>query len=199
MAKKILEILEDLTSAGKNVAAISEDASGIKELARQFGDLKRAHEAIAALLSALGERWDENEKALIEHMIEEGISSVKIEGYGNFILSRSTYPNVNAANKPAFFEYLKASGNEGLLRLDVPTNTLTAFLKKHVEELKAQLTATGLTAHQAQCLSTLPEFSDAAKGVGHPLDEMIAEDIAQAILKSQGAVMFTKTGISLRK
>lgn len=205
MAKTFSEIKNGIHGTTLLCDNLTTAPEGLKPLAKQFGDLKRLHEALKACLDEVAEHWDECEKQLIEHMIDEGVSSIKIEGYGNFILSRSTYPNVNAANKPQFFEYLKASGNEGLLKLDVPTNTLTAFLKKHVDELKKQFTEEGVQPYQAQLLAGYRDaegnapYSDAAKSIGSPVDEMVADELATALLKTQGAAMFTKSGISLRK
>jgi hypothetical protein len=106
---------------------------------------------------------------------------------------------VNAANKPQFFVYLKGAGHGGLIKEDVNSRTLDSFLKRHVDEIRKQLIDEGLTEAQAQALAR----KDAEKYDGlvanYRPDEMDAEEMAQDILISHGAAMFTKQGISLTK
>lgn len=215
MAKLPHQIADTAAKLEQDTRRIDASASGVRELAEQFGELKKSHELASGIVKDLGEMWDACEKELIQEMISEGISSIKIEGYGNFILSQSAYPSVNAATKPQFYQYLKASGNGDLLKLDVPPQTLSAFLKRHLEELRKQFQDKGVTLEQADMLAQYQErapaaepggleivgrpYADARKSVGVPLDEMTADEIAKALLKSQGASMFTKQGISLRK
>lgn len=178
-----------------------QEPDSVKTLAMRFGDLKKLYDAVDKVAKEVGALWDANEKALVEAMIEEGISSIKIDGYGLFKLSRSVYPNVSSANKPTFFEYLKHSGNSDLLKLDVPTNTLTAFLKRHQDALKADLQQEGIHPWQApQLAKAFPEkYSDVAKSLGKPLDEFQADEVAKDILQSWGAAMFSKSVVSLTK
>lgn len=200
--EEILALTEDTRKA---VAVIHDHADGVRDLAKQFGDLKRAHEAASAVVKALGDRWDECERQLVAAMVEEQTPSIRIDGYGLFSLVRSAFPSVTAANKPQFFEYLKGSGNAGLLRLDVPTNTLTAFLKEHKKELAKQFQTSGVTAFQAHLLTCYRDseggnpYGDAAKSVNQPVDEMAAEELADALLRSQGAAIFSKASVSLKK
>lgn len=169
------------------------------ELGKKFAACKEAFEAAKKLSDDANDAWGECETQLMEAMKEAGVGSISIDGVGRLTLSRTSYPSVNGANKPIFFDYLRNTGNEGLLKLDVATNTLTAFLKKHVQELQADLAINGLTDYQARCLATLPGYEDALKAVHKPVDEMDAEQIANDILKSMGATPFTKQKVSLSK
>lgn len=171
----------------------------IVDLGRKYATARAANETQKLEQKKTQEAEDTAEKELIEAMIEAETGSIAIDGVGRITLRRQVYPSVNAANKPQFFEYLKASGNEGLLKLDVHAKTLESFLKKHKEELVKQMQDTGITLEQAKMVATFPEYSDAAKSVGQPVDEMAATELADAVLKSQGAAIFSKQSISLTK
>jgi hypothetical protein len=108
----------------------------IKERCTKFAELKAKHEELKTQLTEIGDEWDEVEKALISDMTEEEVKSVKLEGLGQFTMKVTNRLSVNAANKPKFWEYLIASGNGGLLKLDVNTKTLEAFLKTHLADIK---------------------------------------------------------------
>lgn len=170
----------------------------IVELGRKFKECKLKADQLKADLDAANAEWSEVENDLIEAMKDEGVGSIKIDGVGLLMMRRKSYLSVNAANKPTFFEYLQASGNGDLLKLDVHNATLTAFLKKHQEELSVQFQAGGLSAEQAALLASVEGCEDAVKAVGKPLDEMAADEIAMKLLKSRGAAVFEKTDIALK-
>lgn len=170
----------------------------IVELARKFKECKVKAEDLKAQLETANSEWSAVESDLIEAMKDAGVGSVKIDGVGLIMMRRKAYLSVNAANKPSFFEYLQASGNGDLLKLDVHNATLTAFLKKHQEELSGQFQAEGLSPEQAALLAGVEGCEDAVKAVGQPLDEMAADEIAMKLLKSRGAAVFEKTDIALK-
>lgn len=172
-------------------------ANIIVELGRKYFEARTAKEEAAKAASAAEAAEGEAKNELIEAMIEAGTNSISIDGIGRLSLTRSVYPNVNAAAKPQFFEYLKASGNGGLLKLDVHTKTLESFLKKHKEELVTQVQDEGLTQYQAECLQKVEQFQGIK--AGQVFDEMAAAEVAEAILISQGATIFSKKNISLTK
>ena len=66
-------------------------------------------------------------------MVDEGVNSVKLEGVGTFSMRTKSFLNVTIANKEGFLKYLKESGNGGLIKEDVNSRTLTAFLSGHLE------------------------------------------------------------------
>jgi hypothetical protein len=146
----------------------------IIELGKKFAECKKESEELTKKLKAANEAWDAVEKELLEVMLDAQVNSIDIEGVGRLTMSRSSYPSVNAAAKPQFFDYLKDSGNGGLLKLDVNPQTLNAFLKKHIEELRTQLISNGLNEMQAISLSQLSGYENAMQKVGLPVDEMDA-------------------------
>lgn len=145
----------------------------IVTLAKAFVELRTKHAEQEKILKQLSTEWDALETELLDAMVEEGVSSVKIEGIGLFSMSTSNYLSVNAANTGTFYAYLKESGNGGLLKEYVNPKTLTAFLKEHLESLKSEFEAKGL-------------------------DQVEARNTALEYLKEKGAAYFTKRGVSFR-
>lgn len=116
----------------------------ITDLAKKYYELKQKSNEASEALKLINAEWDEAEKALLEAMVEEGVSSTKIEGLGNFILSTKTYLSLNAANKEQGYQYLKDSGNGSLLQEYVNPRTLGSFLDVHLAAKVSALLATGL-------------------------------------------------------
>lgn len=108
---------------------------GIVELAANFTNLRNKKDELSATLKAFTANLDEAEKQLLEAMAESGVNSIKLEGLGLFSMRTKNYFNVNAEDKPKFFEYLKNTSNESILKLDINPQTLKAFLSDHFEEL----------------------------------------------------------------
>lgn len=171
----------------------------IIELGKKFAASKVSYEEAKKVLDKINDEWTQIEKDLLEAMTAAGLKSIDIDGVGKLTMKRTSYPSVNSANKPTFFNYLTGAGHGDLLKLDVPTNTLTAFLKKHVEELQADLQKRGLNDFEAERLSMLPGYENVRCSTGIPLDKMDAEVFANDILKSWGASPFTKTEITFKK
>jgi len=144
------------------------------ELGKTFKSYKDAHEKAKAQLDEINAQWEECEKELLAAMLEDCVNSIDIDGVGKISLVRKSFLSVNAANKPAFYSYLKASGNGSLLKEDVNPRTLGAFLKEHVAELAAQYKAQGM-------------------------DEVDAKVKAEEFLKEKGASHFSENSLSLRK
>jgi hypothetical protein len=146
----------------------------VNELCADFARLKQSYETIEEQLKAVNAEWTSVEEQLIEAMAEEGMNSIDLETLGKFSLKTTNYLSVNTANKEHFFEYLKESGNGGLLKLDVNPKTLTAFLGRHLEEIKDTLIST------------------------EELDSISAQEKALTFLKEKGANYFTKRAIALK-
>lgn len=146
----------------------------LSEIAKYYYDLQTQHETLKKELKELEEKWTEVEIQLQEAMVNEGVNTIKLAGVGTFMMKTKNYLSVTAANKEQFFPYLQESGNGGLLKLDVNSRTLSAFLGEHVEQLKAE---------------------KMAKGV----DEVTARNEAIEFLKSKGASAFSERGIALKK
>lgn len=111
---------------------------------------------------------------LIAAMADEGVSGISVEGIGRLSMVTKNAYSVNIAHKPGFFDYLRETGNDSILKLDVNPRTLSAFLSTHEAELKAKYEADGL-------------------------DPLTALENAKALLESKGASVFTMQNISVRK
>jgi hypothetical protein len=146
----------------------------IIKLGHEYKALKVSHDELTEKLKETDANWQDIETQLLDAMVDEGVKSIDIEGVGKLSMRVTNYLSVNAASKPKFFEYLKASGNGDLLKLDVNPRTLTAFLGKHAEELEAEI----------------------IKNDG--LDQVSARTLALDRLKAEGANYFTKRDIALR-
>lgn len=145
----------------------------IQTLASQFLELKKKSDFLSEELKKTNAEWEEVEKELLNAMVEEGTSSIRLEGMGLFSMRTRSFLSVNAANKPNFYEYLKESGNGDLLKLDVNPRTLTAFLKGHQETLESQYLNEGL-------------------------DPVDARKKALEFLNQKGASYFSERGVSFK-
>jgi deoxyribodipyrimidine photolyase len=146
----------------------------IVELTKKFSEIKAEHEELENKLKEAATKWSEIETELLSAMIEEGVNSVDIDGLGRFSLRTRNYLSVNSANKERFFEYLKETGNDHLLKLDVNPRTLTAFLNDHLESLIQQ---------------KVSEFEG---------DTVAAREKMLAFLNEKGASYFTKRDIAMQ-
>lgn len=124
--------------------------TNVTQLAKEFARLKEEHEKAGEAVKRLADEWNTVETQLLEAMVEEGVNSVSVVGCGLFSLTTKNYLSVKAENKSGFFDYLRQTGNEGLLKLDVNPRTLSAFLKEHLEELVAKAVSTGQDAIDAR-------------------------------------------------
>lgn len=138
--------------------------SKIGELAKKYREIEAKHKELSTQVKELGEEWTAIETKLIEAFVEEGVNSAKLEGLGHFILSTKNFLSVTAANKEHYFNYLKKSGHDSILKLDVNPRTNGAFLDQHVEALIAEKTGAGLNLVEARKAAL--EFL-AAQGVSY--------------------------------
>lgn len=147
--------------------------ANITDLGKAYKKAQDIYKEKEAELKKLGTAWEEAETELLNAMVEEGVPSIRIEGYGLFSMSVQNYLSVNAANKERFFKYLETSGNYGILKLDINPKTLTTWLKGHLDELIKTNQDSGL-------------------------DQVEARQKSLEFLNENGANYFTKRGISLR-
>lgn len=148
--------------------------STIVTLAKRFSEIRAQHEKQTVLLKEISESWDETEGLLMEAMIEEGAKSIRIDGIGLVILASTSFLSVNAASKETFLPYLKESGNGDLIKEDVNSRTLTAFLKGHLEEVTQRFLDEGM-------------------------DVVDAKKAALDFLSKRGASYFTKREVRINK
>lgn len=173
----------------------------ITELAQKFADCKKRHAEAEEVVKAINEEWLQVEADLIKAMSEEGVKSFDLEGVGRVTVRITKMPNVNAASKPDFFEYLRATGNGGLIKEDVHSKTLQSFLRKHAEEMQKQIVDEGLNEYQAKVLCDLgaDEYNGVKVVAGAKFDAMDSAALATEILKAKGASVYDKKDIQLGK
>lgn len=147
--------------------------SKIVGLAEKFRAFKDKHATMSKELVELNAGWNECETQLLDAMVDEGVKTIKIDGVGMLMMVTTHKGNVVAANKPVFFDYLKESGHDSILKLDVNSMTLSAFLKSHIEELAKKYEAEGN-------------------------DEVDARNKAVDFLKEKGASLFSEKTIRFR-
>lgn len=147
----------------------------ITELAARYRELEELSKAKSEELKKIDSEWTECETKLLEAFVDEGVNSVRLEGLGLFSMVTKNHLNVTAANKASYFEYLKATGNDGILKLDVNAKTNGAFLDSH--------------------LDTLIEGFMSEQG----LDKVDARKVALEFLNKKGVSYFTEKRISVRK
>lgn len=140
------------------------------EKAKEYFALKTEHDDLSAKLKTVAEKWDAVEVELMQLLIEEGVNSIKLDGLGAFTLATRNFFNVTKENEESFYQYLKDTGNGGLLREYVNPRTLSTFLNSHFERIK----------------ETYGE-------------DFEAKDKALDFLKQKGASVFEKKTISFRK
>lgn len=116
----------------------------ILDLAKKFNDCKQRAKAAKDVLDVINKEWEGVEEALMEAMVEEGVGSMRIEGVGLVILATSTRLSLTVANKELGYQYLRESGNGGLLKEEVNAKTLGAFLDSHLTALISERIEKGL-------------------------------------------------------
>lgn len=143
-------------------------------MSKELHALRKDIAAKKQALSDLNTAKDKLETELIEAMAEAEVNSVSIDGLGLFSMTTTNYLSVNAANKVRFYSYLKESGHGGLLKEEVNSATLTAFLKGHLIEVTKKFV----------------ESDD--------LEEFDARKKALEYLNGKGASYFSERGVSVR-
>jgi len=76
------------------------------------------------------------EHQIPEYMDEHEIEKLSVSGVGTVYLTTKVYANVKKENQEAFFEWLRETGNEELIREAVHPSTLNAFAKEQLSEGK---------------------------------------------------------------
>lgn len=143
------------------------------ESAKKFAMHRKLYDEYTRILKDNNTAWDACELELVAAMVEEGVTSVALEGMGNFVLRRDNMTSVAADNKPRVFEYLRESGNGALLKEDVTPQTLKAWIKSHISEL-----------------------ADGYRQQGLPEIEKSYEQQAIEFLGNKGITFFRKTSIT---
>lgn len=148
--------------------------SKLSDIGKKYEELQTKSEAQAKVLKDINADWAACEAELLEALVDEGVNSIKLLGLGTISMKTRNFLSVNAGNKPMIFDYLRESGNEALLKLDVNPKTLTSFLSLHLAELVAAKVKEGA-------------------------DELDAQKECLEFLNKKGASYFTERGISFKR
>ncbi len=108
----------------------------MKEAAQKYKKLRDDKDYLESEVKRIKGELEMLEAALIEEMLREGITSTRIEGVGMLTACNKLIAKV--VNREKFFEWLKATDREHLIKRDVNYMTLQAFANELEQaELKA--------------------------------------------------------------
>lgn len=128
--------------------AILEDVANQEAQAQESPTMDRLMDLVAELDQALvtkaeleshakeiGKRADELSKRIIPDLMDQlGVRSLNTD-FGKRLGQRTdTYVNVRAADKPALLEWLRDNGHASLIKEDVHSGTLKAFIKDLLDQ-----------------------------------------------------------------
>jgi len=105
----------------------------LTEMVKQLRTLKDEKEQLAAREKEINKSIRSlTEQQIPEYMDDNEIEKVSVEGVGTVFLQTKVYANVKAENKEAFYEWLRETGNEALIKEYVFPATLNAFAKEQL-------------------------------------------------------------------
>lgn len=111
----------------------------LKQNAEKLTKLKDEKNRLEADLKIVKKQIDEQEKILIELMVEQELQNFKGTNGITYSLKTAVIPNVLAENKPALIEALKENGYETLVKEEVNAQTFKSFIKEQGWETDEQL------------------------------------------------------------
>lgn len=111
----------------------------LKQNAEKLTKLKDEKNRLEADLKIVKKQIDEQEKILIELMVEQELQNFKGTNGITYSLKTAVIPNVLAENKPALIEALKENGYETLVKEEVNAQTFKSFVKEQGWETDEQL------------------------------------------------------------
>lgn len=90
-------------------------------------------------LKQIKRQIDEQEKKLVELMVDEELQNFKGKNGITYSLKTTVIPSVLAENKPSLIEALKENGYETLVKEEVNAQTFKSFVKEQGWETDEQL------------------------------------------------------------
>lgn len=93
---------------------------------KQLRDVKKEAELNVKEINA---EIEKKQAQLIELMINEEIGSFK-RGDHNFYINTRTFASVKAGQKPKLIEWIKKTPHAGMVREDINTQTLSAWVRE---------------------------------------------------------------------
>ena len=111
----------------------------LKENAQKLTNLKNEKDKLEAELKVVKKQIDEQEKILIELMVDQELQNFKGTNGITYSLKTTVIPNVLAENKPALVQALKDNGYETLVKEEVNAQTFKSFVKEQGWEVDEEL------------------------------------------------------------
>ncbi len=97
----------------------------MKEAAQRYKKLRDDKDYLESEVKRIKAELETLEAALIEEMLQEGITSMRIEGVGMLTVNNKLAAKI--VDKEKFFEWLRQTDRESLIKRDVNYMTLQAF------------------------------------------------------------------------
>jgi len=105
------------------------------ELAKEADQLRTLKETLDGQLSAVKTRLSQIlENELPALMEDQEISKFAVDGIGTIFLRTEVYSYVRSDDRPKFYDWLRETGNEGLIVPYVHPATQKAFIKEQLED-----------------------------------------------------------------
>ncbi|MEM4271336.1 MAG: hypothetical protein QXO70_04565 [Candidatus Pacearchaeota archaeon] len=104
------------------------------EIGKKLVELRNKKDDLNSELTKLNEEIDKIETELATQMALSQIQNFQIENVGKFILSRKLYPQI--INKEDFFKWLKRHRLGGIIKTDIPHQTLKKWVEEREQYLK---------------------------------------------------------------
>ena len=111
----------------------------LKQSAEKLTQLKDEKNKIEADLKIVKKQIDEQEKILIDLMVDQELQNFKGTNGITYSLKTTVIPNVLAENKPALIQALKDNGYETLVKEEVNAQTFKSFVKEQGWEIDEEL------------------------------------------------------------
>jgi len=106
-------------------------------MAHELRELTDRKQALAEEEKAINKRLKVlKETELPEYMEEQELEKVTVDGVGTIFVQQQMYASVKAEDRPAFYEWLKETGNEDMITEWVFPQSVKAFCKEQLENGK---------------------------------------------------------------
>ena len=97
----------------------------MRELAEELAALRTQKDELAKQKKEVEEKLDALEAKIIEKLLQDGISTVILNGIGRITLSTQSFPRIKDQTK--FYAYLRESGAGDIIKETVHSQTLRGY------------------------------------------------------------------------
>lgn len=104
--------------------------NALKELSDRYLAARASYEDLRGMLSEAKEAMDEAEEAMLSHMRDIGIDSLRTDDGVGYSVTRKNSYSCPAANRPQLLDLLEAEGYRDIFT--VSAQTLSALMKEKV-------------------------------------------------------------------